>query len=816
MIDVNDIVAQPVKRDNFNFPSNFVDPQEKKGKTWCMEYTKSFHAEAKSMPTEASLFRNNANYARYRRYARGEQSPDAYKELLSVQKNQGKLNSSYRNLDWSIYKIAPKLKNVVVSKVLERDLNISVKAIDAQALTERRAEKNKLLELVINQDHIEQFERLSKMGLEKPVPPGTPPPTSADEIDPYMDMHPKNMMALEVKDYLHLNLSMNDWPQKGLEMVGDAYDLGIMAARPYVDSNGMIKLRRGLIERMVVNKCIYPDFRDAIRVGEYYEMTIADLRQKTQGSLGEETYKDIANQVAGKSRAAYTGTVDHYWSDSTYSYAYDHEKCTVFEACWYSWDKEVYKEEKNFYGNTKMRKQSWNYTPYKGDMSVNEGKGVADAEYSKMNGGKKTIIRKEFKTVYCCTWVVDTNVAFDYGLMTNLMVQSNSISDAQLPWVIQSTDFMSPVGNIETLLDQFQLNYLQFQSHIAASKPDGIAIEKRSLAQLSQDGGAGIKWDPKESLLMYAEIGSFVFDGYDADGKPLPWLPIKELKNGLSESAFKHLQIMVALLDQIRGLLGINAFTEGQQPAERLGKGVAELSMGATDNALSYLTTAYKKVFERICQQIVLLIPNAMEYGQVEGMTEALGLETNRFWNLNKDIGFRDMGITIEEGPDDRLKANIESIIQNGIAAGTLPEEEAIYIMMEYNPYRQIMMLKKNRLQREAAAHQKQIELVQTQGAQQSQLAQQTAASSAEESKALADREERKILIAATVKQQEEDRAFTRAVVLEKIKNGNTLTQMEQKLIDDVIRIHAKGQVDVHIAEIGAEAKENAPAATAK
>lgn len=814
MTDVNEVVSEPVKRDTFNFPSNFVDPATKKGKTWCMEYTKSFHAEARSMPTQASLFRNNANYGRYRRYARGEQSEDSYKELLSSRKNQGKLNDSYRNLDWSIYKIAPKLKNVVVSKVMERELNIKVKAIDAQALSEKRAEKNKLLELVINQDHIAQFERLSRLGLEKPGQPGVPPPTSPDEIDPYMDMHPKNMMALEVKDYLHLNLSMNDWPQKSLEMVGDIFDLGVVAARPYIDSNGMIKLRRGHIERMAVNRCIHPDFSDAIRVGEYYEMTIADLRQKTQGSLGEETYKDLANQVAGKGRSTYNNSTEYYWSDSTYSYAYDHEKVTVFEACWYSWDKEVYKEEKNYYGNSRLRKQNWNYVPFKGDASVNEGKGVADDEYSKMNGGKKTIIRKELKTVYCCTWVVDTNVAFDYGLMTNLMMQSSSIGDAQLPWVIQSTDFMSPVGNIESLLDQFQLNYLQFQSHIASSKPDGIAIEKRSLAQLSQDGGAGIKWDPKESLLMYAEIGSFVFDGYDADGKPLPWLPIKELKNGLSESAFKHLQIMVALLDQIRGLLGINAFTEGQQPAERLGKGVAELSMGATDNALNYMSGCYKKLFERICQQIVMLIPSAMEMGQVEGMTEALGLETNRFWNLNKDIGLRDMGITIEEGPDDALKAFIQNIIQNGIAAGSLPEELAVYIMMEDNPYRQIMMLKKNRLEREASAHQKQLELVQAQGQQQAQLGQQTAAAKADADKQAAGSEERKLLIAATVKQQEEDRAFTRAVILEKIKNQNELTAMEQKLIDDVIRIHAKGQVDVHIAEIGAEAKENAPVAS--
>lgn len=812
--DVLDINPDPVARDTANFPSHFLDPEVKRAKNWCMEYTRAFHNETNNLPTQAHLFRNNRHYGRYRQYARGEQDPHQYKELLGLKKNQGKINTSYRNLDFSIYKVAPKMKNVVIDSLLARELKINVRVIDPQSLNERRSEKNKMLEFVINQEQIKQFERLTQLGLDKPQQPGVPPPQSVGEIDPYLDMHPKNMMAMEVKDYLTLNLSLNNWPELDREICGHLFDVGVAAVLPYIDSNGMIKLRCGIPERMKVNPCIYPDFRDMIRVGEYHEITISDLKQKTQGSLGEETYFQIAKSVAGKNRTnSYPNSLSSYWNDSSYTYAYDHEKVTIFEARWYSNDRETYKEEENHYGNDRFRKEKWNYVPYKGDPKVNEGKGMTDDEYSQINGGKKTIYRKDIKNVYCCSWVVDTNVCYDYGLMTNMARAASSFCDTQIPWVIYTTDFMSTVGNTEALWDQFQMNWLQFQSHVAASKPDGIAIEKRSLAKLGMTGQAGEKWDPKESLLMYAEIGSYVFDGYDTDGKPLPWLPIKELKNGLSESAFQHLNIMITLLDQIRTILGINSLTEGQAPPERLGKKVAEMSFGATSNALGYLTNARKSIFERTCKMITLLLPDAMEYGQTESFSEALGLESFRFFNLNKDIGLREMGITLEEGPDDALKERIAGLVQAGIDSKQLPPEDGIFILMEENPYRQILMLRKNRIQSEAADHQRQMELVQKQGEGTMQATQAAAKQKQDELQAAAMSKQQELGMQAQINDRAKQQDFIHAVILKKLEHGMKMNEAEQKVIDDVIRIHAKGQIDVEIANIGAEAKENAPVA---
>lgn len=816
MVDITSSqqVDTPTKSEDGQFPSHFIDPEEKKTAKYALQYAKAFHSDAKNMPTEASLFRNNASYSRYRRYARGEQSQDQYKELLGLTKNQGKLNTSYRNLDFSIFKIAPKLKNVVVNTMTNQPLKLKVRPIDPVSINERRQEKNAMLEYVINQENINRFEMLSKLGLQRPTQPGVPPPSSVQEIDPYLDMHPKNMMAMEVKDYLTLNLAINDWNQTGLEVAGDFYDIGVAAVRTYIDSNGMIRFRRSMPERMVMNKCVRTDYSDVIRVAEYFEITVADLKQRTQGKLGEDTYKRVADQVAGKTRSAYTGAVDHYWSDSTYTYAYDREKVTVMDITWFSIDHETHVEEKNYYGNNRMRKKKFNYVPFKGDASVNGGKGLSDQEYNEKNNGSKTIYRKEIKNVYQCSWVVDTDIVFDYGLMTNMMKQSRSIAEAQLPWTIMTTDFMSTVGNIESPLDQFQLNWLQFQSHIAASKPPGVAIERKALSKLGTVGQGGEKWDPKQALVMYAETGSIVYDGYDNNGNPLPYMPIQPLANGLSPSAMEHFNIMIQMLDMMRTILGINGLVEGQQPAERLGAKVAQISMDASSNALGYLTTTYRRFYEKVCSQIMLLLPNAMEIGQAEDMSEALGTESIKFFNLNRDIGLKDMGITVEAGPDDEVKERISQACQIGIEKGWLMPEDAIAVELEDNYFRAILTLRKKRLEFQAQQTQQQQMLIQTQGQQ-----------TVEAAHAAADREDAQIQKKLAAEQQArmiehqlaEDaaqRQFMRDVMLKKLDHNMELSDMEQAVIDDVIRIHAKGQIEIQKEVIKADAKKDAKKAT--
>lgn len=776
-----------------SFPSHFAPPSVKGSRIWNKQYSEAFHQEAGFLPTENALVRANKNYKRYRAYGRGEQSQAQYKELMGLKREKGdSINGSFRNLNFEILKVAPKIRNVVINKIVNQPLRMKARPIDPKSLSERRKYKSKLLEFIVNKEQIEQFERLSKLGLERPVPAGEVPPANITEIDPYVDMNPKDVTSMEVLDFLSLCYADCDWNQLGREIAGDIVDLGVGGTRQFIDVNNKIKFRRVIPENAITNKCIYPDFRDLIRFGEYIQMTVSELKRVTKGKWGEEAYKDIANKVAGNQK--YTGEASKFFDNNSYTYAYDHENVTVLECMWYSTDTEVHVEYQNEVGNRRVKQKEFNYTPFLGDKAVNEGKGMSDDDFNKLNEGKKRIYRTEVRNVYQCSWVVDTDFVYNEGLMKNMLRSAGNWQETVMPVTLVTTDFMSTMGVIEQPLDQVQLNYLQFQSHVSASKPPGIAIEKHALARVAKGKAA---WDPKKDLEMYAESGNFVYDGYDQHDQPLNAKPFQELANGLSPGAQLHFDLMLQWIEVIRQLLGINVMTEGQTPPERLGKTVAQLSFGASDNALSHLTAAYKSIYERTGKNLFHLLQNNVQRMNPDQISESLGSESYKYFSLNQDLGLLDMGIILEEGPDDKVREKITGILNLMVENGQIPGEDAIMIEMLENPYRQILLIRKHRLEREAAKAAEQERLVRAQGEENTRTGQ---AIEAEKQKSLEIEhgQAMQVMEAQAINAaREKEKDFTYEMILKKLENKESMAEHEKDLMNDVLMTIIKGEMDI-------------------
>jgi len=771
-----------------NFPNPFASPEVKSTAKYCKEFAAAFHAEAGNTTVTFGLTRNNQTFRRMDLYARGEQSTLQYKELMGLKKERGDPNvtGSFRNINFEILKVYPKIFNVLVNKVVNQPMQMTCKAIDAKGISDRRKRKAKLLEYMVNKDAIAAFEELTGMGLEKPIEEGEPLPDNVQEIDRYIDMNPKDITCMEVLDFVKLTLKENDWTQQGKEIAGDLVKYGFGGTRQYIDVDNKIKFRRVMINRAITNKVVFPDFRDMTRFGEYMDITVSELKRRTNGAWGEKAYMDIANKLAGN---RYGPEPAQYYNRDTFSYAYDNEKITVLECLWLAVDTQVNMEFKNGAGNRRVKSMSHDYVPFRGDMTVNEGRGVTDQEYAKMNNGNKQILRTEVQNIYQCTWVVDTEYVYDFGLMKNMLRGANNWQQTVMPVTLISTDFISTTGLVERPLDDVQLNYLQYQSHVSASRPPGIAIEKHALARLAK---GKVKWDPKKALEQYAESGSMLYDGYDEHGNYLGYLPFKELANGLSPGAQEHFQMMLQFIELIRNMLGINAMTEGQTPPERLGKTVAELSWGATDNALSHLTQAYKTVYERTANNLYFLLQNNLQRLNEEQVSESLGSETYKYFSLNKDLSLRDMGIILEEGPDDAVREKISQIVNQMVGTGEVTGEDAIAIELEGNPYRQLVMIRKHRKERENRKMQEQQAAIEQQGEQNTQTG---VAVEQEKQKAMeAERQSRmeELQLLEQFKQAERNEQMTHELVMKsadsKQEDKLQSRDLEQKWMTELLR----------------------------
>jgi hypothetical protein len=788
---------------NYGFPSHLI-PASKKDKDWHLQYCKAFDKE--QTDAGGNLFNgNNEKFKRWRSYARAEQDIEQYKDMLGIKKNNGKREDSWRNLDYNILAIFPKFKKIILHKILNNPKEIVLTAIDSQSVNKERDRKIKMKEYLANKDLIQQAEQDLGQKQESPFEEGAPIPKNDDEIDFHMRMYPKNRYLLELKDELDLNFEVNNWEESKKNVVRDLVEVGLAGTRQYIDSNGFIKVREIVSERFASNKCVKEDFSDIIRGGEYIEMTISDLRQRvSRGTFTEEDYAKMA-AVSSKNKA-YNTSSNTFSVDKGGQYPYDHEVITVLDAEWFSADDKAYVIGDNKYGNEYVKEME---NPYWLDK-----KGISDEEYSKYQssqGKKRTIERTTIKNVYKASYIVGTDYIFDYGLQTNMKRAESNLADTKLSFTLYTTEFDSLMRECEPLLDNIQLNWLQFQHHLAQSKPSGIAIEKKALGTVQIGGAGGQKLTPQQILKMYAETGSYIYKGTDENGRPYPFKPIEELKGGISDAAQQHLGFIIQLIDMLRQVLGINEVEDASTPNPDILKSVAEMASIGTNNALGNLFHAYGHIFEHTAKGIALLLPESKIIGGGQGIKQALGENSYEFWSDIDEVGFMELSVKIEDGNNQELREVINGYIQASLKSqgGSLLPEDAILLHKEQNLERKYMMLTQKRIQREEEEEGRQARMYKM---EEEKNINSSSATEQARQKTLQMEMKFKMRLESTLSElrKSEDRERAKnAIILKKVELGAAMDKEEMIQYNKLMQIEAKGGIDMKIKKIdNAKAKQ--------
>lgn len=781
------------------FPSDLIAP-DKKGKMWCLKYMKAFHSEH---TTGAGRIMRNAaaQYEKWRAYANGRQPIDQYKDMMGIREVDGKRKQSWRNLDWNILPVVPKFKEILINKLLERKKKFKIRAIDMYSVNKERQERNKIMQYMIDQKDLQQWQQQTGVEIQSPIEPGMPVPQNERQLDLYMDIFPKQREALELYDELALCFSVNDWEQIEKEIATDIVEVGIAGTRTYIDSNGYIKIRRVDVSRAICNGVEKPDFSDLIRVGEYVPMTISELRQ--MAPAGTFTEKDLAILAAKSSGRAYnySPSVTTVNNSAILSYPYDHERVNTLWGQWFSADHWAHVSIKRPGEGTKVEKKDNPFWLQK--------KGYTDGSYTdfwKTQGEDRTIVRNEIRNVYQAVWVVDTDYVFNYGLKTNMPRAAKSLADTKLDYNFYTLNFDSPMRLVEPIADNVQLNWLQFQHHVANSKPDGILISKEAIGTVTIGGKGGLVLEADDLLRLYHEKGSYVYKGMDASGRPLPFKPIEAIKNGMSDAAERHFQMIIQGIGLIRDVLGLNEITSASTPNPDTGKAVAEQAVEASDIALKSMKYAHHRIYENTGKTVAMLVPDARKLGRNPGWIEALGEESQKYWEGNADLTFTDFSLVLEEAfNEDQKKMVMDAATASlkGSGNGFLLPQDIYLIQQEDNPDRAYLLLDAKSRQRQEEEHQRAISLqeqnaqVQLQANSQLEKQKQDTIQMTEQFK---DAEMQRTMAIETHK-------FQLKSIQTKLEAGIALDENDKLLYGELMKISAQGRIDLAKQQLANQAK---------
>jgi hypothetical protein len=785
------------------FPSHLIDPDKKRTPQWCLAFMKGMHERN----NQISIFRNNAtSYKEWRDYARGKQEIDQYKETPASgnKRNRGKRNNTWKNLDYSIMPIAPKFVRILEGMIMKQPRIVKTKGIDNESLDAERTYEGKLAEYLFNQEWLQKVQTEVNIQANTPIASGDPAPMTMGEIPLYKDLYYKDQNALELKDVIDTVMEVNKFKEQGRRMcVRDSIEVGVLGSKVYIDTNGFIKVRDVRPERVITNTCKKDDFSDIQWAGEYVEMTIMDMKQEAGNQFTEKEYKEIAEKATGNNYSQ--NNFPSHIEEDIISYPYDSAKITVLDAEWFSADTRTTKVSTNKYGNKMSERVPKDYLP----------KGVSDDMYKEKSGGKSYLMRRNLKNVYRGKWIVGTQFIYNYGLATDMIRMGSSLEDVKLSYSFHTLSFDSLMRMIKPILNQIQVNWLQFQNHNARSRPSGLSIEMSALENLTL-GKAGEKMTPKDAIKLYMETGILVWRRKEWSGHTSQWRPVEELQNQPSTGAVQSLQNILSMIDMLRNILGINEVSDASTPNPEIGKFVTESAMVATQDAINYLYYADKKLYEETAEKVALLLPDLIKRGPSKAFIESLGLRTYNFFKKNIDLTRYQFSTRIEAGYSDEQRAIVQKYMELAVSNMEISGDWAIKIENEENPHKQAAMLRQAKLEKIKENQEK--AQAESEMQTESNIASAQAASEAKiaENKALAKLEMQKDANKHELTIKEQNNLVKGQIVLEKLKAGIALTEQEEALAASLMETNIQARTSIKVAEIGAKASEKAAAARPK
>ena len=651
-------------RKGTSFPDPLADVSKKESQAYGLQYAKAIESQWGKSTEANSLFGRKATiFEKNRDYANGVQDTNIYKKLLrSLDPSDG--DGSLLNLDYTPVPILPKFVRVVVNKILSRNPYPNLEAVDPLSSSEKNRNK-KRIEMQIAAK--EQLKRLKdKAGMVLDIDPDDLP-ESEEETEIFLGTNIKTDAEVAAQIATDMTLTWNDFNDSTFRRcVNDLVALGMAVTKRSNDPNEGIKTEYVDPINFIHSYTEDPNFGDLIYAGHVKRISIQELKRLAGGELEEEEFKKIATSVRNK-----FGNDPAYLNSSSYNrklqrnqYGYDEYMVDVLDFEFISVDCIYFEEKENRFGNVNFFMKGFDYTPKQGSVY------------------ERTPHKMEMNTVYGGSYVLGSEIIFNYGRTKNVPKNLQDISKARLSYSVVATNIrgMMPKSMVDSctgFADMLQLTHLKIQQAIAKAKPDGLIIDIEGLENVQL--GKGGELQPLDLHDIYEQTGVFYYRSKNPEGgfqNP----PVREIGNTI-----RNINELIGLynhyLRMIRDATGVNEMMDASTPKGDTLVGVQQQAIAAGNNAIYDITNASMILFKKVCEDIVKclqIIP--MESVLFNIYANAVGKENMQVLSSFRDLPMYNFGVHVVKEMEDKEKAYLEQNIQMSLQQKEIDIEDAIAI----------------------------------------------------------------------------------------------------------------------------------------
>lgn len=682
--------------------------------------------------------RRNKKFEKNRKFSRGKQPMQEFLDLLNV---DGK--EAFVNLDMKAPAIAPKFMQVIIGGFMKREEKVRATAIDPISVERKKYDRDEAEFRMNFGDEVRGIEQ--QVGI-KLMPEGDFTPADYDELELYFGLEyqlPEEILFEKGCDYV---FHENGWPVIKRKLLEDISETGLGATKVGTGPDGKINIRRVVPENSFYGFSNYDDFRDVSFIGEVLSMKLVDIRNQYPNMPEEKIW-----QLARQSKQ-YTQTVK--WDDR-FRYSidrpYDDWTVDVLDYEIKTIDTMMYQAKTNKYGNLIVEKK--------------------DRAPQRL-GDNKELITKDMYVIYRGVYVLNTDMMLEWGVAKNMIKPSTTkgMADAYFSYSVymhENLDLenMAIPERMETSIRQMTLAHLKIQQLIAKLRPSGLIIDIDSLSDINI--GQAKALSPLELQAVYDQTGNIYYKRRTEDGDNINSVPIQEAPNSGSVSQIQQL-IMVYnhYLDRLRDEIGVNEYREGSGVNPKLGLGVQQAQIQASNNATDFIYDAYLSLYQQTAFKISLLLYDSVQYG---------GRQYSEYLSPEKVAG-RQFDVKIEVLPDEKERQFLEGMIQTALSAGMMEFEDAFRIRSIKNTKLAEMYLAKAKKNKEKA----EMEKAQRNSQMNAESQQQSIMAKAQADAQLQQQEaQAKLAVVSTemkMKQDLSQQEFVQTVLLKSFELGKPLT----------------------------------------
>lgn len=585
--------------------------------------------------------RRNNKFAKNRKFARGRQPMTEFLDMLNV---DGK--EAFVNLDMKSPAIAPKFIQVMIGGFMKRDEKIRVSAIDPISVERKKYERDEAEFRMNFGDEINQIQEASGVQL---MPQNAYTPEDYEELELFFNEFqiPEEIMF---EKGITAVFDTNGWPILKRKLLEDAIETGISCTKVQMNRNGKINVRRVIPENLIYSYSDYDDFRDLSFIGEVISMKIIDIRNNYPELDEEMMYK-----IAQKSKN-YNGSVK--WEERyrhNINRPYDDWTVDVLDFEIKSLDSVIYQAKINKFGNLIVERKE---------------------KMPQRLGDNKELINKDMQVIYRGIYVLRSDIMLEWGLAKNMIKPSiaKEIADVYFSYSVYmyenlELENMAIPERMETSIRQMTLAHLKIQQLIAKLRPAGLIIDIDSLSDISLGQGKNIT--PLEIQKIYDQTGNIYYRRRSDDGDSVNGVPIAEAPNNASIGQIQELiTVYNHYLDRLRDEIGVNEYREGASVNPKLGLGVQQSQIAASNNATDFIYDAYLSVYTQTAFKVALLLYDSVLYGG----------KAYRDYISSNNVEGKVFDILVEAIPDDNEKQFLNQMLQTAISANAIEFEDAFKV----------------------------------------------------------------------------------------------------------------------------------------